>query len=90
MVARCDHRTDQRESRLAATARFFLARPNRWIDAHEIARVGGTLAWRSRVSELRRSPYRLDIRNRTVPILHADGTRVLASEYRLNVAETAR
>jgi hypothetical protein len=35
-------------------AEFFRARPGLFIDAHELQDVGGRLAWRTRISELRR------------------------------------
>lgn len=36
-----------------AVAALFRARPGEWIDAHQIAAVGGSLAWRSRISDCR-------------------------------------
>lgn len=33
---------------------YFIARPGVWIEAHELARVGGFCSWRTRVSEARK------------------------------------
>lgn len=41
-------------SSLQRTARLFRRHRRRWISAVEIVRVGGLLAWRTRVSECRR------------------------------------
>jgi hypothetical protein len=64
--------------RLAA---FLKAQPNRWVDGRTIATIAGYYAWRSRVSDLRRPPYSLNIVNR----LRRAG-RTTISEYMLVVA----
>ena len=33
---------------------YFLAHPDEWVTANELARIGGAWAWRTRVSEVRR------------------------------------
>ena len=66
-------------------AAFFLARPNRWIDAHELLRVAGFAGWRTRVSDLRKPPFNLQIENRWRV---QDGYRI--SEYRLVPAAAER
>jgi hypothetical protein len=33
---------------------YFRERPNRWISFHELAKVGGTGGWRTRISDIRR------------------------------------
>lgn len=66
--------------RLAA---FFAARPNTWVDAHELLRVAGFAGWRTRVSQIRKPPFNMTIENRWRVV---DGYRV--SEYRFVPAET--
>lgn len=44
---------DRRASYTAAVLDLFLSRPYQWIDALEIAQVGGLLAWRTRISDAR-------------------------------------
>ena len=56
-------------------AGLFLSRPGVWISMHELARVGGTGGWRTRVSEARSVLGVLENRQR-----EQDGYRV--SEYR--------
>jgi hypothetical protein len=48
-----------------AVAALFRARPGEWIDAHQIAAVGGSLAWRTRCSECR-TQLGMRIENRQV------------------------
>ena len=62
-----------------AVATLFHARPNVWINGLDIAKVGGVYAWRSRLSDLRKPPYRMVIVNR-VRRLPGRSTRV--SEYK--------
>ena len=45
-------------------ASFFREHPNCWIDGREIALIAGAYGWRSRVSDLRRAPFWLQIENR--------------------------
>lgn len=49
----------------AQLARYFEARPNVWIDARAFLDVAGFAAWRSRISDLRRAPFSMQIDNRT-------------------------
>ena len=63
--------------RLAA---FFRARPHQWIDGRSLE-FAGRYAWRTRVSDLRRAPYFMTIRNRQRRIAVA-GRRFVVSEYR--------
>lgn len=49
----------------AKLADYFKAREGRWVDAHELLSVAGFAAWRTRLSELRRAPYGMQIVNRT-------------------------
>lgn len=62
----------------ARVATFFESRPGEWIDGRELATVAGCYGWRTRVSEIRKPPYGLDIRNRQ----RKEG-RYTVSEYRL-------
>lgn len=61
----------------AKLARFFMAREGQWIDGDALRAVGGRYAYRTRVSELRRDPWAMDIRNRQRKV---DGYTI--SEYR--------
>lgn len=47
----------------ANVVNLFKAYPNVWIDARNIQRVGGNMAWRTRLSEARRFNA-MDIKNR--------------------------
>lgn len=71
--------------RLAA---FFRERPNQWVDGRELARVAGSYAWRTRISDIRRRPHLLTIKNRQRRIKTADGT-VIVSKYCLDTPEAA-
>lgn len=57
-------------------------RRGQWIDGKELSTVAGGYAWRTRVSDLRRSPYSMSIENRQRVIATADGRRFKVSEYR--------
>jgi hypothetical protein len=57
---------------------LFKSRAGEWIDGRELAAVAGAYAWRTRVSDLRRSPYGLTIENRQ----RREG-RFTVSEYRM-------
>lgn len=66
-------------------AAFFALRPNVWIDGRELATIAGSYAWRTRVSDLRRPPFNLQIENRQRRIHRPDGRPFTVSEYRLVV-----
>jgi hypothetical protein len=66
------------ESRCARLARFFIEHRGEWIDGTTLQQIAGVYAWRTRVSDLRKRPWLLDIENR----MRWTG-RVVASEYRL-------
>lgn len=57
-------------------ADFLKARPHVWVDGMTLAQIGGTYAWRSRVSDARRE-LGLQIENRQ----RREGRRVI-SEYK--------
>lgn len=65
--------------RLAA---FFRSHPDVWIDGRELALEGGSYAWRTRVSNLRRPPYGMVIENRQRRVHRPDGSQFVVSEYR--------
>lgn len=67
-------------SRSQLLAEFFQARPLVWIDGRELE-IAGRYAWRTRVSDLRRAPYLMDIRNRQRRVERPDDTTVTISEY---------
>ena len=58
-----------------AVADYLTARPGQWIDGLELAKVAGSYAWRSRVSDCRKLGMVVQNRQRKV------GRRVI-SEYR--------
>lgn len=62
-------------------AAYFRARPNQWLNALELEKVGGRFAWRTRVSNAR-TQLGMDIQNRQRRIVKDDGTRYTISEYR--------
>jgi hypothetical protein len=64
----------------AVVAAYFEARPNRWLDGREIQQVAGAYAWRTRISDARRHPYNLNIKNRQRRIKTASGESTV-SEY---------
>lgn len=66
----------------ARLAEHFRARPNQWIDGRTLAGIGGTYAWRTRLSDLRRAPYYLTIDNRQRREHTAEGDTFIVSEYR--------
>ena len=47
---------------VAIVARYFLARPNQWIDARDLMQVAGICGWRTRVSNARKK-YGMNITN---------------------------
>lgn len=70
-----------RAGKAAQLAALFKAQPNAWIDGMELARIGGQYAWRTRVSDLRRAPWHMDIENRERKV-EVEGRRFTVSEYR--------
>lgn len=70
------------DSRCARLAQLFTAKRGQWIDGREIAQVAGAYAWRTRISDLRHSPWLLTIENR-VRTVEQDGETFKVSEYKL-------
>jgi hypothetical protein len=60
----------------------FAANPNEWIDGLVIARIAGSYAWRTRISDLRQAPYRMRIDNRQERHEIRDGAIRVTSYYR--------
>ena len=52
-------------SKTEAVAQVFRARPGEWISAIDLTKAGGLLSWRTRISDLRKPPYSMQIENRT-------------------------
>lgn len=77
-----------KDTLLDAVADLFRAHPNKWIDAHELQRVGGAFAWRTRVSDVRKR-YGWVIENRTSRGKDAAGHVWTVSEYRRVVEKAA-
>jgi hypothetical protein len=77
--------TISRSSLAAQLAQFFRRHPNEWVDARDLLAVAGFAGWRGRISEIRRPPYDLHIRNRQRRVKRPDGDLVI-SEY-MNVVE---
>ena len=73
----------------ARLSRYFDDRPDRWINGLELARVAGSYAWRTRVSNLRRAPYHKHIQNRVRRVRRPDGSTYLVSEYRFSIGAGA-
>jgi hypothetical protein len=69
-------------TRCARLAAFLRSRPGVWLDGHELATVGGAYGWRTRISDLRRPPYNMNVENR----LRRERGFVV-SEYRLVVED---
>lgn len=73
-------------SRLSLTARlaaYFRVREGEWVNARELLNVAGFAGWRTRVSDLRKPPYRMTIENRTRRV-----NGITVSEYRYQRAQT--
>ena len=77
-------------TRTARLAHLFRRAPGLWFDGRELATVAGVYGWRSRVSDVRRQPYCLQIENRQRIVKTTDGTTFTVSEYRLVAEAPAR
>ncbi len=60
---------------------FFREHAGEWIHASRLEGVGGRQAWRTRVSDVRRTRG-LEIENRTRRVKRIDGEVITISEYR--------
>lgn len=61
-------------------AEYFQQRPGCWVDSRDLERVGGRMAWRTRVSQARRE-FGMRIDNRFRKVRSADGQEWTVSEY---------
>jgi hypothetical protein len=68
-------------SRAERLASLFKRCPRQWFDGRELAIVAGAYAWRTRVSELRRAPFLMNVENRQ-RVTDVAGARITISEYR--------
>ena len=80
----------ERTAACVQLAVFFLARPNQRISAVDLMPLGGLCSWRTRLSDLRKPPYNMDIRNETRTQRRADGTAFKASFYTYQPVTAAR
>ena len=72
--------SDPHTGRLTMAARlasFFRQRPDEWIDGDVLAGICGRYAWRTRVSDIRRAPYLMNVVNQQRRVGHAT-----VSEYK--------
>lgn len=90
-VSRQSTNTSERStlSLVEKLARLFQAHKEKWIDGRELAAVGGTYAWRTRVADLRRAPYTMNVENRQRRVRQPNGTNWIVSEYRYLPSTTA-
>lgn len=72
-----------RNSACARLANLLIARRGEWVDGRDLSRIGGYAAWRTRVSNLRKAPWSLDVKNRYRHV-QEDGRKFVISEYRLD------
>jgi hypothetical protein len=70
---------EPRDTMCARAATLLRSRPNEWLDGRLFADICGLYGWRTRLSELRRAPWSMDIENRQ----RREG-RYTVSEYRWN------
>ena len=71
------------ESLCARVARLLLSKRGQWVDGREIAKVGGYAGYRTRLSNLRKAPWWLDVRNRVRTVTNGDRT-FKVSEYQVS------
>lgn len=71
----------RRQSNTAAVELYLRAHSSEWISATTLAEIGGTLAWRTRVSECRLK-HAMHIENMQERSFNLDGTLNVASFYR--------
>ena len=70
------------ESMCARLARYLIAHRGEWVDGRELSKVGGYAAYRTRLSDLRKAPWFMDIANRYRHVKE-DGRKFVISEYKL-------
>jgi hypothetical protein len=72
-----------KDTMCARVARLLLANRGTWVDGTEIARVGGAYAWRTRLSDLRKTPWCLTVENQMRHVDAGGGHYYKVSEYRI-------
>jgi len=76
------HKAHNRQpSRVERLAHCFREHPNVWFDGTHLS-FAGKYAWRSRVSDCRRAPFFMTIRNRQRSVRTPEGGSFVVSEYR--------
>lgn len=70
----------------AKLAAFFLARPYEPISPRTLAEIAGFAGWRTRVSQIRKQPYSMDIRCDVERVQRGDQS-IQVSSYRFIPAE---
>ena len=70
-------------------ATYLKQRPDVWVDGRELSHIGGYAAWRTRISDLRRAPYGMQIENRVRTVETPQGKRKI-SEYVYRPAQAAQ
>lgn len=69
-----------------AVADLFRSRPNKWIDARELMTVGGSFAWRTRISDARKQGMTIENKWHTV---YTEYGTFRVSRYRYRTQEAA-
>lgn len=72
-----------RETYCAKVARLLLSKRGEWFDYWQVAQVGGQCAWRTRISDIRKAPWFLDVENRQTRVTRPDGSSFVVSQYRI-------
>ncbi len=72
---------ERRQGNREAVAEYFRSHENQWINATELMEVGGTLAFRTRVSECRLKLH-MHIENMQEREFSTDGSLIVRSFYR--------
>ena len=70
-----------RDSMCARIARHLLAHRGQWIDGQVLSKLGGYAAYRTRISDLRKAPWCLNVENRYRHMKDGD-RKWIVSEYR--------
>jgi hypothetical protein len=73
-------------TRAQALAAYFREHPGQWLDGRDLATVAGNYAWRTRISDLRKPPFRMPIENRQRRLSGG----AIVSEYRLPVVQEVK
>jgi hypothetical protein len=63
-------------------AAYFQAHSNEWVDARQLLSIAGFAGWRTRISDLRKPPFSMEIQNRVYKQVNLAGERYTVSEYK--------